>query len=198
MENQTEFSLKESVNALVSAAKRHEWLVFREAPTAEIQAKYIDMKNAMQKLTPEQQSQVMGSVRDSVIRANGQQPAPGLNGYGTLRTVYSDVLIDRLDDLHTKYIYATRNGLQESREELSEQVASTIEGLPEDQLSDLNSNAKTFHNAKDLSGLEKTPQNVRLEAFKQTESLILNEIALRVTQQTTTDEQDSLIEAFGQ
>lgn len=172
--------------------------MFRQAPTAEIQAEYKSMKQSLQNLTPEQQSQVMGSVRDSAIRVNGQQPAPGLNGYGTLRTVYSDVLTDRIDDLQTKYLYATRNGHYETKDELSEQIASTIKTLPEDQLSDLNNNIKSFHEAKDLSNLETLPQNVCLEAFGQTEKLISDEIALRATQQATTDTQGSLMDAFEQ
>lgn len=192
MEKETEFSLKDSVSTLVSSAKKQEDLVFKKAPATEIQTAYSNIKHFIQSLTPKQQAQVMNSIRDSAIRVNGQQPDPGLNGYGTLRTVYSDVLTERLDDMYVTSIYAARNGNHEKNDDLTHQINDTIQGLPEDQLADLNSNIKTFHEAKDLSHLATLPQNAHLEAFERIEGLVSSEVTQRAQQTPTAPQTESL------
>ena len=177
---QKEFSVRETAASFISAAKEHETLVFKKDPNEK--ASYNNIKTNLQSLNSLQQSQVMGYVRDSAIRVNGQEPDHLLNGYGTLRSVYSEVLTDMLDDKCYTVLYATRNGNQETASTLRNEMTQTLKSLPNDQLADLNGSIASLHEAKDISYLATLPQVITTKAFEEAGKMVSAEMTFRQEQ----------------
>jgi len=174
---QKEFSVRDTATSFISAAKEHSSLIFKNDPS--VTTSYQDMKTKLQNLSTNQQAEVMGYVRNSAIRVNGQEPDKFLSGYGILRTVYSDVLTDMLDEKCANITYAARNGNHDKTTALRKEMEATLKGLPNDQLADLNGNIATFHEAKDFSNLETLPQLIHTKALEEAESLVTAEVTSR-------------------
>ncbi|MBE5738996.1 MAG: hypothetical protein E7354_04645 [Clostridiales bacterium] len=93
-----------------------------------------EITNDLKSLSPEEQDMFTHNLRESSIAVNGQPPQTH-TGYGVIREIFCDILVDRLSDSAQRRYSMIQNGLGQSQSasDITTYIRNTMISLPEDQ-----------------------------------------------------------------
>lgn len=126
---------KEVEERIGNLAKRYQSMkILSPDLTGELTKIRGEIDTEMRALSPEEQNMFTHNLRKRSIAVNGQEPQTH-TGYGVVRDVFCDILVDRLSEAAQFRYNLIQNGLGSSKnaQDITASITNTMMSLPNDQ-----------------------------------------------------------------